>query len=431
MKKDYKSREFIFRGILMHLKEFSLNEINDYYEKIFQSYSVSEKDKALIKYVTLTTIRYRGFIEKTINLYLKKPLNKKMLEAKSGIMVGITQILFSRIPIYASVNTTVDLFRGNKKKWRPLVNALLRKVSRDKEKLIKKSLNKSINIPNWLIKTWQKQYGNQKTTKIIDSIFVEPAIDIFVKKNLVAAKENFDADLILNDTIRTKKPGNLKEISGYKEGEWWIQNIAAQLPVKILGNIKNKKIIELCAAPGGKTAQMLHEGAFVTSIEISKKRTHLLKKNIERLKLASNHRIVCADARKWKPNKKSEMTIVDVPCSSTGTLRKNPDVMWQKSIKTITEMNKLQKELLNTAINLTITNGTIIYCNCSLQFEEGEEIINYFLIKRKVKLVKINIKEIKGYPANIINKGLIRTLPYMYNDFTGMDGFFIARLKKI
>tara|TARA_B100000575_G_C22900055_1_gene523267 strand:- start:486 stop:803 length:318 start_codon:yes stop_codon:yes gene_type:complete len=105
--------------------------------------------------------------------------------------------------------------------------------------------------------------------------------------------------------------------------------------------------------------------------------------------------------------------------------------MWQKSIKTITEMNKLQKELLNTAINLTITNGTIIYCNCSLQFEEGEEIINYFLIKRKVKLVKINIKEIKGYPANIINKGLIRTLPYMYNDFTGMDGFFIARLKKI
>ena len=430
MRKKDKARELIFKGILMHLRGVSLKDLNQFYEEKFYSLRLNEKDKALIKFITLTTIRNRGIIENIMNKYLKKPLKEKMLEPKSGIMLGISQILFSRIPSYASVNTVVDLFYGKNQKWKPLVNALLRKVVKEKITLMQLVENKILNIPFWLKNSWFKQFGKDKAIKIINSIFEDPTIDIKVKSSINDWKEVLDANLICNDTLRIRTKGDIKKLKGFKEGKWWIQDIAAQLPVKIMGEIKDKKIIELGAAPGGKTAQMLNKGAIVTSIEISKKRTALLKKNLNRLNFTKNNKIICEDARKWIAKEKSDITIVDVPCSSTGTLRKNPDVMWHKKEEDINKLKIIQLDLLNTAINLTTTNGIIIYSSCSLQFEEGEEVIKYFLDKKLVKLLNIRKEEINGYPKEILNKGLIRTLPYMYNK-GGMDGFFIARMLKI
>ena len=151
---------------------------------------------------------------------------------------------------------------------------------------------------------------------------------------------------------------------------------------------------------------------------------------MNRLNFTKNNKIICEDARKWIAKEKSDIIIVDVPCSSTGTLRKNPDVMWHKREEDIYKLKITQLDLLNTAINLTAIKGIIIYSSCSLQFEEGEEVIKYFLEKKLVKLLHIRKDEINGYPEEILNKGLIRTLPYMYNK-GGMDGFFIARMLKI
>ena len=430
MRKKDKARELIFKGILMHLRGVSLKDLNQFYEEKFYSLRLNEKDKALIKFITLTTIRNRGIIENIMNKYLKKPLKEKMLEQKSGIMLGISQILFSRIPSYASVNTVVDLFYGKNQKWKPLVNALLRKVVKEKITLMQLVENKILNIPFWLKNSWFKQFGKDKAIKIINSIFEDPTIDIKVKSSINDWKEVLDANLICNDTLRIRTKGDIKKLKGFKEGKWWIQDIAAQLPVKIMGEIKHKKIIELGAAPGGKTAQMLNKGAIVTSLEISKKRTALLKKNLNRLNFTKNNKIICEDARKWIAKEKADITIVDVPCSSTGTLRKNPDVMWHKREEDIYKLKITQLDLLNTAINLTAIKGIIIYSSCSLQFEEGEEVIKYFLEKKLVKLLHIRKDEINGYPEEILNKGLIRTLPYMYNK-GGMDGFFIARMLKI
>ena len=370
MRKKDKARELIFKGILMHLRGVSLKDLNQFYEEKFYSLRLNEKDKALIKFITLTTIRNRGIIENIMNKYLKKPLKEKMLEPKSGIMLGISQILFSRIPSYASVNTVVDLFYGKNQKWKPLVNALLRKVVKEKITLMQLIENKILNIPLWLKNSWFKQFGKDKAIKIINSIFEDPTIDIKVKSSINDWKKVLDANLICNDTLRIRTKGDIKKLKGFKEGKWWIQDIAAQLPVKIMGEIKDKKIIELGAAPGGKTAQMLNKGAIVTSIEISKKRTALLKKNLNRLNFTKNNKIICEDARKWIAKEKSDIIIVDVPCSSTGTLRKNPDVMWHKKEEDINKLKIIQLDLLNTAINLTTTNGIIIYSSCSLQFEE-------------------------------------------------------------
>ena len=330
MKNIDKSRELIFEGILMHLKGYSLKETYDFYEKKYQEFNINEKDKSLIKYLTLAAIRNRGIIENIMNRYLEKPLKKRLLEPKSGIMLGITQILFSRIPTYASVNTVVELYYGKRRIWRSFVNALLRKVSNEKKILDKISNNILLNVPSWLKKSWKQQFGKDNTNKIIKAIFQEPPIDINVKNNPEDWKKTLNAKYLVNNTLRIKNIGNIKKLEGYKEGKWWVQDLAAQLPVKIMGEIKGKKIIEFCAAPGGKTAQMLNAGAFVTALEVSKKRTEMLKNNIERLRLSKNFKVICEDARHFITSERFGITILDVPCSSTGTIRKNPDVMWHK-----------------------------------------------------------------------------------------------------
>ena len=195
-----------------------------------------------------------------------------------------------------------------------------------------------------------------------------------------------------------------------------------------MGKIKNKKILDLCAAPGGKTLQMLNKGAFVRAIDISKERTEKLKKNIQRTNTYKNFEIKCDDLRTLKEEAIYDVVLLDAPCSGTGTFRKNPDVVWLKNKSDVIKNSKKQKQLLVKALSFVKKGGFLIYSNCSLQYEEGEYLINELMNKNIIKIDKINEKEISDYPREIINKGLIRTLPYMYNG--GMDGFFIARIKK-
>ena len=196
-------------------------------------------------------------------------------------------------------------------------------------------------------------------------------------------------------------------------------------------NIKNKEVFDLCAAPGGKTAQLLNQGAKVKAIDVSKKKITLLFNNIKRLNLSDNLNIINKDIRDWEPIKKTNYLLLDVPCSATGTVRKNPDVIWNKKQEDIVRLSIIQKELLKKAINMVNKNGIIIYCNCSMQKEEGEEVIDYILKRKKVILDPISNKEIPNYPKDIINNGLIRTFPYMFEEKGGMDGFFVARLIKV
>jgi 16S rRNA (cytosine967-C5)-methyltransferase len=195
-----------------------------------------------------------------------------------------------------------------------------------------------------------------------------------------------------------------------------------------MGKIKNKKILDLCAAPGGKTLQMLNQGAIVRAIDISKERTEMLKKNIQRINICKNLEVKCVDLRTLKEEAIYDVVLLDAPCSGTGTFRKNPDVVWIKNKSDVIKNSKTQKELLIKALSFVKKGGFLIYSNCSLQYEEGEYLIDDLVKKNIIKIDKINEKEISDYPREIINKGLIRTLPYMYNG--GMDGFFIARIKK-
>ena len=429
MKNKDKSRTIVKIGIHKYLQGLTLKEIESIQDKYFKENNLDTRDKAFVKNLTLSSIRNRGILEDIITKYLDRPLPKKLTEIKAILIMGVAQILFTRTEDYAAVNTTVNFFEGRLKKWRALSNAILRKIIRE-ENYKHKKYELRLNVPNWLYKVWKKQYGQKNTEKIINYIFKEPTLDLKIKRDFDFWKKKIGGEEVVCNTLRLNKSGNPKKISGYKEGAWWVQNVAAQIPVELMGNIKNEKVLDLCAGPGGKTAQLLSGGALVTALDISEKKIKKLNSNISRLNLGKNLTVISQDFLKWNSEKKYNKILLDAPCSATGTIRKNPDVLWNKNEKDIERLANTQKKLLDKAISKLSDKGILIYCNCSMQFEEGEKVIDFFIKKNKVKLLPIIPEELKLFPKEIFKSGFIRTLPYMYNEFGGLDGFFIARFIK-
>ena len=429
MKNKDKSREIIKIGIQKHLQGVTLKEIEVIQDEYLKENNLKVRDKAFIKNLTLNSIRNRGIIENVISKYLDRPLPKKLIEIKAILIMGVAQVLFTRVEDYAAVNTTVNFFEGRLKKWRGLANAILRNIIRE-EDYKSNNYELSLNVPMWLQKAWIKQYGEKDTKKIINEIFKEPYLDLNIKKDFSFWENEIKGKKIMKSTLRLQRSGNPKKIKGYNEGAWWVQNLGAQIPVKLMGNIKNETVLDLCAAPGGKTAQLLNEGAYVTALDISNKKIEKLYLNITRLKLEKNLTVLSKDFLKWNNKKKYNKILLDVPCSATGTIRKNPDVLWNKNEKDIDRLSKVQIKLLSKAIETLSKNGILIYSNCSMQFEEGENVIDFFIKKNKVKLLPIKPEELKLFPKDIFKNGFIRTLPYAYEKEDGLDGFFIARLIK-
>ena len=429
MKKIDKTRILILKGISQHLRGVPLKKINDYYNNYFKKYNLSEKDISFVTYFTNIAIRHRGQIETIIKHYIKKNLPKNILEIKAGLMLGVAQIFFSEIPSYALVDSTVNLFQGKIKKWRSLANAVLRKINTEKNNLEKIKNNLILSIPSWLYTDWKNQYGEKNVKKLLEVLQNEPGLDLRVKNKTDYWVSVLGGIKLGDNTVRVFNKGNVESYKGYKEGSWWVQDIAAQLPVTVMGNIKKKSILDLCSAPGGKTLQMLSQGAYVKAIEVSKERSEMLFKNISRINLSKNFKVEVIDLMYLESKEKYDIVLLDAPCSGTGTFRKNPDVVWIKNKNDVIKNAKNQKKLLIKALSFVKKKGFLIYSNCSLQHEEGENLIDDLVNKNIIQLDMINEKEISGYPKEIINKGLIRTLPYMYNG--GMDGFFIARIKKI
>ncbi len=430
MKNKDKSREITKIGIQKHLQGVTLKEIEVIQDEYFKENNLEPRDKAFIKNLTLSSIRNRGIIENVISKYLDRPLPKKLIAIKAILVMGIAQVLFTRVEDYAAVNTTVNFFEGRLKKWRGLANALLRNVIRE-EGYKSEKYDLRLNVPNWIYKVWIKQYGEKDTKKIINKIFKEPYLDLNIKKDFNYWKNEIKGKEVMKGTLRLQRSGDIKKIKGYKEGAWWVQNLGAQIPVKLLGKIRNENVLDICAAPGGKTAQLLNAGAFVTAVDVSEKKINKLSINITRLQLEKNLTVLAKDFLKWNNKEKYNKILLDVPCSATGTIRKNPDVLWNKSEKDIDKLSKIQIKLLSKAINTLSRNGVLIYSNCSMQFEEGENVIDFFIKKKIVKLLPIKAEELKLFPKDIFKNGFIRTLPYTYEQEDGLDGFFIARLIKI
>lgn len=391
---------------------------------------LEHKDLAFVNMLVLTALRHYVFIKKIMNKYAKKKLPDKVIFAQYALALGITELLYLNTPDYAVLNSYVDIVKKTTDKFvSGFVNAVLRKVAADKEQLLKDDVGDF--FPSEFFKILNCDYGKKTVAKIQKYSLLEPSLDISVKQDPEIWAEKLGGTLLANGTIRLENNGKIIDLEGYNEGLWWIQDAAASLAVKALGDIKGKKVLDLCAAPGGKTAQLLSLGGIVTALDVSASRLETLETNLSRLNLKTENTI-CNNGLKYLRNfegEKFDIIVLDAPCSATGTLRRHPEIVHIKTMKDITKQTSLQKDFLNLVGNALKKDGILVYCTCSISKLEGEIQIAEFL-ENNSDFKPLPITNV-GFDEVITPEGYIRTLPHYLQDKGGLDAFFVAKLQKV
>ncbi len=392
--------------------------------------SMSPSDKAFTQLLVKTVLRRLGQIDELIGKFLEHPLTSKTARITHILRLGIAQLIWLETPPHAAVHSSVEMTKQIKmEKFSGLINAVLKRVIKEGREIIEKQDAAKLNTPQWLWDAWEKAYGAEKTRKIADMHMTEPPLDITVKDDPASWAEQLGGVVLPTGSVRLRDAKNITHLKGFADGGWWVQDVAATIPARLLGDVKDKRVIDLCAAPGGKTAQLAAAGAKVSAVDRSKERITILKTNIHRLKLQAEY--ITTDASKWLPTFAPDAILLDAPCSATGTLRRHPDVAWHRKPDDITRLAETQHKLLHHALNILKSGGTLVYSVCSLQPEEGEQQITKILAERDdISLVPVNPPTIGEMKECLTGRGEVRTLPFHLGELDGMDGFFAAVLLK-
>ena len=409
-------------------------------EKIFfgeLKKQLSEKDLPFVNMLMLTTLRRYEALQVVLASFLSKKIPNKHRFANYLLILAIAELLFMQTAPYAVINETVANIRKTTDKFLGgLANAVLRKVLAQKNDLLQKIENYNLIPQNFL--PILQGYDNNEIKQIAQSIVTQPPLDLTVRQNPEEWAQKLQGTLLPNGSIRLFNNPKVQDLIGYNDGAWWVQDVAASLPVQILGaDLSGKKVLDLCAAPGGKTAQLAARGADVRAIDISAERLQTLRQNMQRLKF-SKIKTQAIDALDFlqTTSEKFDIILLDAPCSATGTFRRHPEVLYLKTVADVEEQAKLQKKLLNAAVNVLKKDGVLVYSVCSISKIEGEYQITEFLQNQaQMQLEKIEKTDISSYgkwnEVLITAEGTIRTLPNYFAAEKGMDSFFICKMKRI
>jgi len=383
------------------------------------------RDRAFARLLTSTTLRRLGEINQALDLFVTERLPPKARAVSDALRLGACQLLFLGTPAHAAVGETVELVGGlgALAGYKGLVNAVLRRLGRERP-----LTDPWRNLPAWLAGSWVDAYGEPKARAIAASHLNEAPLDLSVKSDPESWAQRLGGEILPTGSLRLPRgAGPVESLPGYEEGAWWVQDAAASLPARLLG--RPRQAIDLCAAPGGKTAELLARGSRVTAVDRSAPRLTRLGDNLRRLGFEAA--VVTADAATWRPEEPAEAVLLDAPCSATGTIRRHPDLPWLKRPADIPKLTALQDRLLANAIAMTRPGGLIVYATCSLQPEEGIERIESLLAAgAPVERLPIALEEVGGL-ADILNpEGDLRSLPFHLGEKGGMDGFYAARLKR-
>ncbi len=395
------------------------------------------KDRGLMRAIVGMTLRRLGEIDDVLDELMARPLPEKAARIRHILRVGAAQLLFLDVPDHAAVSIAVELADMDRiaRGWKGLVNGVLRTLARARDEILEGRDPAILNTPDWLWQRWVSAYGEDTARAIANAHLVEPYLDISVKSDPGHWAAELGGLLLPTGSIRLEGAGAVEKLPGFTEGAWWVQDTAASLPVKLLGNVAGQDVADLCAAPGGKTAALASGGAHVTAVDISPDRLKRMAGNLARLKLKSVE-TVAADLTKWEPGKQFDAVLLDAPCSATGTIRRHPDVALAKSPELIADLARLQAQLLDRVTDWVKPGGKLIFCTCSLEPEEGELQASAFLARHPdFRLVPVTANEIGGLGAALTPDGMIRTLPCLlpHEDarLGGLDGFFIARFERV
>lgn len=391
------------------------------------------RDRAFVRNLVATSLRHRGEIDRLVAALVAKPLPKSAARADAIVRLGLAQLLFLQVPGHAAVNSSVALAKAKPSSagFAGLVNGVLRRAGREQESLLAGIDAVVANTPGWLFARWSRTYGAETARAIAAAHAIEPALDVTVKADPELWAERLGGIVLATGTVRSAEGGPITERPGYAEGAWWVQDAAAALPARLFGDVAGKRVADLCAAPGGKTAQLATAGAAVTAVDVSAHRLERLADNLARLHLSAE--IVAADILEWEPEKPFDAILLDAPCTSTGTIRRQPDVAWLKREADIAALSALQSKLLKRVAAWLAPGGTLVYSTCSLEPEEGEgQIAPLLAAAPTLQISPIAAAELPGLEASLTPEGFLRTLPcHLPNPqprLSGLDGFFAARL---
>lgn len=394
---------------------------------------LERRDRAFARNLAATSIRRIGQIDALIDRCLRRPLPEKAAGVRDLLRLGVCQLVFLRTPPHAAVDTAVALaHRRAHGAHAALINAVLRRLAREGAALAAAQDAARLNTPEWLWRSWTAAYGEEVCRRIAEAHLGEPPLDLTLKDEI--DREGLAADLnaavLPTGSLRIDPRGPVTALPGFAAGAWWVQDAAAALPAKLLGDVRDLRVLDLCAAPGGKTAQLAAAGARVTAIDRASERLERLKRNLDRLGLAAE--TVAADVGDWRPAEPADAVILDVPCSATGTIRRHPDVARLKAPQDVTGLASAQARLLAAAVEMVRPGGLLVYSSCSLQLEEGPIHVAALIAEgAPIRRVPIAAEEMGGLGEILNEDGDLRSLPCHIADLGGIDGFYAARLRRL
>ena len=407
---------------------------------------LAPRDAGFARTIAATSLRRFGQLEALIRAFVPKaPPPHKAGPTLEILIAGACELLFLNVAPHAAVDAANRLAQADSKAvhFKALINAVLRRIAREGTNVTAKQDEAALNTPDWLWPRWIEHYG-ENTARAIAAAHLEiPPLDLTFQRHAAPPVRNGesrqspdglytefeDATLLAPGRLRLKHAGRVEDLPGYQGGRWWVQDFAASLPARLLGDVAAKRVIDLCAAPGGKTAQLAAKGGLVTAVDVAPERLDLVRENLNRLRLSAE--LVISDARDWRPSEPAPFVLLDAPCMATGTIRRHPDLPWLKSAADLQITESLQSELLDAAADMTASGGTLVYAVCSLEPEEGEQQVEAFL-RRNGNFARVPITADEVFDAAFVSAdGDLKTLPCSWAERGGMDGFYAARLTRL
>lgn len=397
--------------------------------EIIAASGLEPRDAGFARAIAGETLRRFGQLDALIRSFVPKaPPPHKAGPALEIMLAGACELLFLDVAPHAAVDAANRLAAGDKKAvhFKSLINAVLRRVSREGKDALAKQDAARLNTPDWLWQSWSAAYGEEVARAIAAAHLVQPPTDLVLKDGAAPPP---GAKPLFGNVWRMTETGRVDLLEGFSDGAWWVQDFAASLPARLLGDVRGHRAIDLCAAPGGKTMQLAGMGAMVTAVEREPARMARLRENLARAKLDAE--TIEADMRDVEIAPAS-FVLLDAPCSATGTIRRHPELPWIKSAADTNLTAQAARELLDVAAEMVAPGGTLVFAVCSLEPQEGPEQIEDFLARNdSFRRKPILADEVFGLAQLIDGTGDLRTLPCHLAEQGGMDGFYAARLIRV
>jgi 16S rRNA (cytosine967-C5)-methyltransferase len=393
------------------------------------------RDRALANRLVTTALRRHGQLTEVISQLLEKGLPKKSGSFEAVLRLSLAQLLYlPDLGDHSALFLAVEAIKRDTKSRHlaPLMNAILRRAQAEAKTL--RALPDDLLFPDWLKTTWTNAYGDVLPA-FAEALTEGAPLDLTFKHDNPVLVELLGGRAISADTVRVdNRDAPVGELPGYNDGRWWVQDAAAAIPARLIKLRPGARVLDLCAAPGGKTAQLVKAGYEVTALDNDAGRLDRLRDNLRRLNYAAE--VVEADGTSYEPRRTFDGVLLDAPCSATGTFRRHPEVVWHRSARDIAGRVALQRRFISHATSLLAPGGTLVYCVCSLEPEEGEAQAAWIAANRpELEPDPVTASELPGLEMALTRDGWVRTHPALSLGDSGgkrgtFDGFFVARFRR-